>query len=143
MNDIGCIFCQIIANKALASKVYEDDTIVAFLDLFPLNPGHTLIVPKYHAATLDELNDATAAHMMIVAKQVMIALMSTYDIHCSGVNLLMANGTSAGQDVFHAHLHVIPRTEKDGIRFGGAIRQRKMLRSDLDKYAELIRNSIR
>ena len=142
MNEIGCIFCQIIANKALASKVYEDDTIVAFLDLFPLNPGHTLIVPKYHAATLDELNDATAAHMMIVAKQVMIALKSTNDIHCSGVNLLMANGASAGQDVFHAHLHVIPRTEKDGISFGGAIKQRKMLRSDLDKYAELIRNSI-
>ncbi|MFZ4859311.1 MAG: HIT family protein [Desulfuromonadaceae bacterium] len=142
MRDTTCIFCEIIAGSEPASKVYEDSCVIAFLDLYPLNPGHTLIVPKFHVSTLDELDESTASHIMKVAQQLVAAMRGMDKSLCTGVNLIMANGASAGQEVFHAHLHLLPRIEKDGIRIGRSARQTQMPRNDLENYAGIIRNAI-
>ena len=112
----ACIFCQIIHGREPASFVYADEAIVAFMDLVPLNPGHTLVVPRRHAAGLSELDPEDGARMFKVGHQLAVALQAT-GLRCDGVNLRVNDGEAAGQDVFHVHLHVIPRTHGDG--FGG------------------------
>lgn len=142
MGNTTCIFCEIIAGAEPASKIYEDNCVIAFLDLYPLNPGHTLIVPKLHVSTLDELDEPTVSHIMKVARQFVAAMRSMDKSLCTGVNLIMANGASAGQEVFHVHLHLLPRVENDGIRFGRSARQTQMPRKDLEHYAGIIRNAL-
>ena len=108
-----CIFCDIISGLAPASFVHQDDLCVAFMDIHPVNPGHVLVVPRSHAALLTELDEASAGHLMQVAQQVDAALRRT-GLKCEGVNLFLADGRAAGQDVFHVHLHVFPRFQGDG-----------------------------
>ena len=108
-----CIFCDIISGLAPASFVHQDDLCVAFMDIHPVNPGHVLVVPRSHAALLTELDEASAGHLMQVAQQVDAALRRT-GLKCEGVNLFLADGRAAGQDVFHVHLHVFPRFHGDG-----------------------------
>ena len=111
-----CIFCRIVAGKADASRVYEDDHVVAFMDLVPVNPGHTLVVPRFHAAGLPDLPLEDGAHMFKAGHRLAVALRSS-GVRCDGVNLRINDGDAAGQDVFHVHLHIIPRILGDG--FGG------------------------
>ena len=137
-----CIFCQIIAGQAPSSLVYRDDDIVAFLDIRPVNPGHVLIVPCVHKESLGELSADIAARMMTVAQQIMAGIRSS-DLRCEGINLFLADGSAAGQEVEHVHLHVIPRFAHDGfgLRFApgyGAIADRKWL----DDLAEVLRESL-
>ena len=114
-----CVFCQILAGRAPASAVYEDDSCLAFMDIRPVNAGHVLVVPRLHAASLAEVDDGTAAHMFVVAKRLAGALRSS-GVCCEGINLFLADGRVAGQEVPHVHLHVVPRYEGDGfgLRFG-------------------------
>jgi histidine triad (HIT) family protein len=112
----ACIFCRIVAGEAEASLVYHDDLVTAFMDAHPVAQGHLLVVPNRHAAGLDELDQDAAARMMVVGRQLGGALRRS-GIPCDGVNLLLADGASAGQTVFHCHLHVLPRTSGDGFGF--------------------------
>lgn len=111
MND--CIFCKIAAGEIPSATVYEDEDFRAILDIAPAHKGHTIILPKTHAANLLELDESTAAKLLPVAKRIAKALKE--ELGCDGINLLQNNGAAAGQSVFHLHVHVIPRYEGDGI----------------------------
>ena len=111
----NCIFCDIISGKANASTVYEDKVCVAFMDIEPITTGHVLVTPREHATNLSELPPETGAHIFRVAQQVAAALRES-SIHLEGTNLFLADGAAAGQDIFHVHLHVIPRYAGDGFR---------------------------
>jgi histidine triad (HIT) family protein len=138
-NVSDCIFCSIIQGLAAASTVYDDDIAMAFMDIQPVNPGHVLVVPKRHAAFLSELDEATTAHLFVIAKRLAAAVRHS-SLRCEGINLFLADGEAAFQDVFHTHVHVIPRFHGDGfgLRFGpdyGQLPGRK----DLDDAAARIR----
>jgi histidine triad (HIT) family protein len=114
-----CIFCRILAGDAPGSFVYRDEQCAAFMDVQPVNPGHLLVVPTRHAASLAELDAPTAGRLMEVAQRLAAALRAS-GLRCEGVNLFLADGKAAMQEVFHAHLHVFPRFVGDGfgLRFG-------------------------
>jgi histidine triad (HIT) family protein len=109
MNDETCVFCRIARKQASASVVYEDDRAIAFLDIRPLNEGHTLIIPKEHYETVFDIPEELVAHVHRVAKQVAIAVKEA--THADGIGIIQQNGKAADQDIFHLHVHVIPRFE--------------------------------
>lgn len=109
----SCAFCAIVGGAAPASIVYHDEHCLAFMDIRPVNPGHLLVVPRVHAAYLAELEPVRAAHLLRVARPLVAALRAAAGrpaagVRCEGVNLFLADGEAAGQEVFHVHLHVIP-----------------------------------
>lgn len=109
-----CIFCKIIRGEVPANFVYQDDRFVAFLDIRPINKGHVLIVPKVHAERLTDLpQDVLAAELPLAARIASAVLTAT---GCTDFNLFNTNGRVSGQEVFHHHLHVIPRRAGDGLR---------------------------
>lgn len=108
-----CGFCEIAAGRGLASIVFRDDRCTAFMDIQPVNPGHLLVVPNQHAAFLADLDEDTGAHIFRIAQRLAAALRKS-GLKCEGVNLFLADGEAAMQEVFHVHLHVIPRFEGDG-----------------------------
>lgn len=111
-----CIFCDILSGQLPSSVVYQDDRCTAFMDIQPVNSGHLLVIPNLHAQSLADLDDELAAHIFCVAKRLSTALRGS-GIKCDGVNLFLADGEAAGQEVFHVHLHVFPRYEGDGFGF--------------------------
>jgi histidine triad (HIT) family protein len=110
------IFSKIIAGEAEASFIFRDDLVSAFLDVHPINPGHTLVVPNKPAVGLGDLDDETAGRMFNVGRRIAEAIRNS-EIGCDGVNLLLSDGEVAGQEVFHVHLHVVPRMRGDGFGF--------------------------
>lgn len=109
-----CIFCKIIAGEIPSATVYEDDNFKVIMDIFPAAKGHMIILSKKHAANLFELEDDTASKAILVAKKVGAAMKE--ELSCDGVNLLQNNGEAAGQTVFHFHIHIIPRYNKDQVK---------------------------
>lgn len=132
-----CIFCRILVGQAPASEVYQDERVLVFMDIRPINPGHLLVVPRRHAASLGELDEEDGAHLFRVGQRLAAALRRS-GLPCEGVNLFLADGRAAGQEVFHVHLHVIPRFAGDG--FGLRLRPGISVasRQDLDLAAEMI-----
>ena len=110
----NCIFCKIIAGEIPSATVYEDDDFKVIMYIFPAAKGHTIILPKKHTANLFELDDATAAKALIVARKVATAMQAELD--CEGINLLQNNGEVAGQTIFHFHIHLIPRFHGDQVQ---------------------------
>ena len=110
-----CIFCKIINKELPADIVYENDHVLAFLDIAPINKGHTLVIPKSHHSSITTPSEDELMNMMKVASQIGRALMKGCDY--DGFNLHLANGNCAGQVVDHAHLHVIPRIGTDGFHW--------------------------
>jgi len=108
----NCIFCKIVKNEIPATKLYEDDKIVAFLDIAPVNIGHSLIIPKNHYPNIYETPEDVMADMMRIATKISKALKS---FPVDGVNITMNNDSAAGQIIFHSHVHVIPRYADDGL----------------------------
>jgi histidine triad (HIT) family protein len=109
----SCIFCQIVAGRAAAERLLETDRILAFLDIAPVHYGHALVIPKQHFETFLELPDDLWMEMGQVSRRVALALQKK--LYARGFNLGMNNLPAAGQVVFHAHLHVIPRYIDDGL----------------------------
>lgn len=107
MKDQNCIFCKIANGEIPSATVYEDEDFRAILDLNPASKGHTIILPKNHFKDVCELDEKTASRVIFVAAKIGKAMKET--LGCSGFNLVQNNGTSAGQSVFHFHMHVIPR----------------------------------
>jgi histidine triad (HIT) family protein len=108
----GCIFCSIVAGGSPAHVIAEDERTLAFLDIFPLTLGHTLVIPKQHA---DDLLDATPDDVAAVARMAQrVAQRVRSELSAPGVNLLQATGAIALQTVFHLHVHVLPRYPDDG-----------------------------
>ena len=135
----ACIFCDILAGRAPAEFVYRDEWCAAFMDIRPVNPGHVLVVPIVHTALLTEVDETSTRQMLWVGQQVDAALRES-GIRCEAVNLFLADGRAAGQDVMHVHLHVIPRFRGDGhhLRFSPAY-FKSTPASELKKNAGLIR----
>jgi histidine triad (HIT) family protein len=112
MKDDNCIFCKIAAGEIPSQTIYEDEDFRAILDLGPATKGHTLILPKEHAANLFELSDETAAKLTPLARKLGKQLVEK--LGADGLNVIQNNGEVAGQTVMHYHLHLIPRYKDDG-----------------------------
>lgn len=110
----NCIFCKIACGEIPAATLYEDEDFRVILDLSPASKGHALILPKAHAANIYELPDELAGKAMILAKK--MACKMTEALKCDGFNIVQNNGETAGQTVFHFHMHLIPRYKEDGVR---------------------------
>ena len=111
----NCAFCKILSGEFAAIMIYRDQEIAAFLDIQPLNPGHVLVIPVKHAVSLGDLESSTGAKMWLKAVEISSALRKS-GIQCEGINLFLADGKAAGQEVWHAHLHIFPRYNQDGIQ---------------------------
>lgn len=113
MNSQECIFCKIVAGDIPAATVYEDDQVLAFLDIGPIHHGHTLVIPKQHAATMDLCPPETLSAIGAVLGRIAKAVKAS--AACDGYNCLCNNGRAAGQLVDHVHFHIIPRFEGDSV----------------------------
>lgn len=138
MDSEECVFCEIVSGDLRSSQVFESDSLLAFLDIDPITPGHLLVMPKTHLPDLADLSDQVAEEMFSVARRLAAALRRT-DLRCEGVNLFYADGEAAFQEVFHAHLHVVPRFAGDGFvinaRWGS-----NPTREELDETALAVRS---
>ncbi|MTE11256.1 HIT family protein [Nocardia aurantiaca] len=133
------IFSDIVAGRAPSSKVFEDEDVLAFMDIRPVTPGHVLVIPKKPARSLAELDPALGGKLFQVGQRIAAGLRES-EVGCDGVNFFLADGVTAGQEVFHVHLHVIPRTPGDG--FGLRARPTTPARADLDYLAGSIRGAL-
>ncbi|WP_130838270.1 HIT family protein [Lachnoclostridium sp. Marseille-P6806] len=116
MRDDNCIFCKIANGEIPSRTLYEDERFRVILDLGAATRGHALILPKEHFADLVELPEDWAAGAMVLAKKMMMKMKAA--LHADGFNLVQNNGTTAGQTVFHFHIHLIPRYAEDGQTIG-------------------------
>ena len=112
----NCIFCKIANGEIPSATLYEDEDFRVILDLGPASRGHSLILPKAHAANLLELPDEQAGKAMILAKKMAGRLIDA--LKCDGLNVVQNNGEAAGQTVHHFHIHLIPRRSGDGVGVG-------------------------
>ena len=135
-----CVFCEIVAGRVESSRVYEDEHVIAFMDIQPVTQGHVLVVPRSHAEGLEALDEDLGAHVFRAGHRLARALRRS-GLPCEGVNLFLADGEAAFQEVFHVHLHVLPRTAGDGFRIEAAWRHPS--RSELDLAAEKVREGLR
>ncbi len=113
--DMNCIFCDIINRSAGAEILYENEKVISFLDIRPVNFGHTLVIPKKHYENLLSVPPEELAEV-IKATQIMSSAIM-HSLNPDGFNVVCNNGTAAGQSVFHFHFHIIPRTNHDDFRF--------------------------
>lgn len=136
---MSCVFCKIVAGTASAHRVYEDEQVLAFMDIRPLSTGHTLVIPKRHAAGLEELDPDDGAAAFRVAQHIARALRRS-TLRVDGVNLVLSDGRAAMQTVFHVHIHVLPRRRGDKIRVVG----RALLRrpGDIETAARQVRDAL-
>ncbi len=109
-----CLFCKIIYGGLTSYKVYEDRVTLAFLDIFPINPGHVLVIPKAHYADVFDTPEKEMQNLIAAAKKIAPAVMKA--TKADGINIGMNNKPASGQVVMHAHLHVIPRYSNDGLK---------------------------
>ncbi len=117
-----CVFCDLIRGAAEVSICYEDSTALAFMDIQPVNPYHVLVVSREHYASLEDLPRDVARHLFEVTATLSAVVQKVSDT--SAMNIVVNSGAAAGQDVFHFHVHLIPRREHDGfdvpLPFGGS-----------------------
>lgn len=134
-----CIFCKIAKGEIPSVKIYEDELVYAFLDLGPINFGHTLVIPKEHHESSATIPEETAGRMFRVGSRIGVALkrLDVYD----AFNLHLADGAAAGQVVMHAHLHVIPRGVEDTFRWNW--RQLKYAGNQMQEMAKSIQEKLK
>jgi histidine triad (HIT) family protein len=107
-----CVFCEIVNGTSPASWVYQDDTVVAFMDIQPITQGHMLVLPREHAVLITDINEPAAMRTFKIARR--LAAVARHTLGASGINILVMDGEAAYQDVPHFHVHVIPRYPGDG-----------------------------
>lgn len=132
-----CVFCKIIAGTIPSIKVYENDKIFAFLDIMPVNPGHTLVVPRAHHVDLLETPDDVLSDMITRTKKIAAAVMKA--VKADGFNLGVNTKPAAGQAVFHTHLHIIPRFAGDGLK---PWPHKKLAPEEMQAVADAIRRQL-
>ena len=113
MDAADCIFCKIVKGEIPCAKLYEDELTLAFLDIAPVAPGHALVIPKAHYEDLFALPETLGAALLAAQQRVGRAVMQA--MGATGLNVQQNNAASAGQVVFHAHYHLIPRRAGDGL----------------------------
>jgi histidine triad (HIT) family protein len=134
-----CIFCKIVNGEIPSAKVFENEHVLAFLDISQVTEGHTLVIPKVHKENVFELTPEIARNLFEVVPEIANAVKKAFNP--AGMNLINNNGEEAGQTVFHYHMHIIPRYGK-GDGFGAVWKNNtsKYTPEDLKKIAENIRN---
>ena len=137
----NCIFCKIIKGEIPSTKLYEDDNVLVFLDINPINPGHALVIPKEHFEFLGEMKPEYGEPMWETGRRIADALRKA-DIKCEGVNFHLADGSSSGQEVPHVHLHVIPRFVGDGAGYKFPPGRTKPDDDEWNRVAESIRSNV-
>ncbi|MFB9432770.1 HIT family protein [Streptoalloteichus tenebrarius] len=134
-----CVFCAIAHGRAEASVVHDDGELLGIVDLRPVTTGHLLVLPREHAVGLGDLPPDVGARMFRVAQRLAGALRRS-ELRCEGVNLFLADGAAAGQEIPHVHLHVFPRHAGDGFRLSADLRVRP--RDELDGIASAVRAAL-
>ena len=137
--DPDCVFCEIVAGREPASVFYEDAYTLGFMTIGPVNPGHALVIPREHAIGLQDLDEDNGQRMWTVSHRAVAAIRSS-GLRREGVNLFLADGEAAVQEVFHVHMHVFPRFAGDPFRVD-ADWDVNPARSELDETAQMIRHS--
>ncbi len=140
MTETDCIFCKIIAGELPSTKIYENDTTLAFMDIGPIAKGHVLVVPKKHREMITDTEPEILAGIMTVTKMVSQAQID--GMNADGVNITQANGAVAGQVVPHLHFHVIPRFKDDGVDFNWQA-QNYSDNEEMIEFAEKIKKEFR
>ncbi|NLD73190.1 MAG: HIT domain-containing protein [Chloroflexi bacterium] len=130
-----CVFCDIVAGRAPASIAYEDDAVLVIMDRYPLTRGHALVLPRTHVAALPDLDEEIGMHLFRVAMRIDRALRDS-SLGADAVRLTLSDGSEAGQEVPHVHMHVIPRYRET--RLGATSRARSATREELDAAAQAI-----
>lgn len=133
-----CVFCDIVAGKEPASIVYQDDLTLAFMDITTLNPGQTVVIPREHFACLSETDEATGKQLFTTTMRVSQAIRNS-GLKCDGINLFLADGEAANQEIFHLHFLIIPRLKGDSMKITG--NWTNPARSELDGIAARIRRA--
>jgi histidine triad (HIT) family protein len=136
--DQSCIFCQIVRKQAPASIIYEDETVLVFLDIRPLNLGHTLVIPKGHYVDIFDIPENVLSQTHKVSKLASLAVKKA--TNANGISIIQQNGKAAGQDIFHIHVHVVPRFE--GQKLPPFRELREVEREKLDVMANKIRKHL-
>lgn len=134
-----CVFCRIVAGAVPATRVYEDEYTIAFMDIGQVNPGHVLVALKTHAENLFALDDGQAAAVFRAAARVGRGIRDAFQPQ--GLSVYQANGKSAGQTVFHLHIHLVPRHEGDGMALTWPVKNPP--RETLEEHAARIRAALR
>lgn len=130
----NCIFCKIVSRQAPSSILYEDEDVISFLDIRPLNMGHSLVIPKAHYIDIFDIPDELLSQVHRIAKKISIAIKKA--TNADGISIIQQNGKAAGQDIFHIHIHVVPRFEGQKLpRFSDLT---EVERSKLDEIAKKI-----
>ena len=124
-----CIFCQIVSGKVQSKNIYEDDKVIALLDINPANPGHTLLITKEHYSIMPQIPDDEVAHVFMVVKSLSNSMLKS--IEAQGTNVIVANGIAAGQRAQHFMVHIIPRKENDNINL--VLPQRNMSEIEIEE----------
>ncbi|MCL5877527.1 MAG: HIT family protein [Candidatus Bathyarchaeota archaeon] len=133
--DENCIFCKIVAKQAPSSILYEDEVVMAFLDIRPLNMGHSLVIPKAHYVDIFDTPEWELSEIHKVSKKLAATIKKA--TNADGISIIQQNGAAAGQDIFHLHVHVVPRfTGQTLPRFSEL---KEVPRSALDEMAQKIR----
>ena len=133
-----CIFCQIIAGKVQSKRIYEDENVLAVLDINPANPGHILLLTKEHYSIMPQIPDDVIGHVFIAAKSLSNSMLRT--LEAQGTNIIVANGIAAGQRAQHFMAHIIPRKDKDGIEF--SIPQVQQSQAEIEEIGNKIISSL-
>jgi histidine triad (HIT) family protein len=133
-----CIFCKIVRKDAPSSVVFENKQVLAFMDIRPVYEGHTLVIPKLHYVDVFDTPDDVLANIHIVAKQISVAVKRVS--HADGISIVQQNGKAAGQDIFHMHVHVIPRFHEKKMPHFPELAS--VSREELDKVAEKVRKEL-
>jgi histidine triad (HIT) family protein len=142
LDDPDCVFCGIVAGREPASEVYRDDRVTAFLSTGPVTPGHLLVIPNAHLPYLADIPEELAAHLFVVSQRLAAALRAS-GLPCEGINVFLADGEAAFQEVFHAHLHVFARFAGDGFTLDSpTFAQPGPERAELDATASTIRSAL-
>jgi len=132
-----CVFCQIVAGESPASIFYEDDIVLGFMTIGPVTTGHAMIIPKRHAAYLADLDEETGRHLWTITQRTAAAIRES-GVRCEGINLFLADGEAAFQEIFHLHIHVFPRYEGDPFKLV-TDRDVKPSREELNQVGQQIR----
>jgi histidine triad (HIT) family protein len=134
-----CIFCNIVAGQSPVSTFYEDDVVLGLMTIGPVNDGHAMIMPKEHAAYLADLDEETGKHLFMISQRTAAAIRAS-GLQCEGINLFLADGEAAFQEVFHLHMHVFPRYTGDTFKLVADWSYHPP-REKLDEAAQAIENA--
>jgi len=138
MFDESCIFCKIVQKQAPSSIIYEDEAVMVFLDIRPLNMGHALVIPKAHYIDIFDITQELFSRVHKVSKQIVLAVKKA--TNADGISIIQQNGKAAGQDIFHIHVHVVPRFE--GQKLPPFHELKEIERAKLDELAKKIKQNL-